>query len=94
MTFVDVTVLPVEDVLAVVFDVGDGTAFFVGDVADVIFLTVEVVLVLLNLETVDVRLVTELVLVAVVIVLAVAVVVLGAAVPTVLTLLVRVLDDP
>lgn len=92
--FVDVIVLPVEVVvLAAVFDAGDETAFFTGDAAAV-FRTVEVALLLLNLETVDARLVTELVLVAVVAVLDAVVVLVVAACPTVLTLLVTVLDDP
>lgn len=92
-TFVDATALPVNDVLVLVFVAGDEIGFFVGDAVEVVFLTVdEVVLLLLTFETVDVRLVTELALVAVVAVL--VAVVLDAAVPTVLTLLVAVLDDP
>lgn len=92
-TFVDATVLPITDVLVLVFVAGDEIGFFVGDAVEVVFLTVdEVVLLLLTFETVDVRLVTELALVAVV--AGLVVVVLDAAVPTVLTLLVMALDDP
>lgn len=92
-TFVDATALPVTDVLVVVFVAGDEIGFFVGDAVELVFLTVdEVVLLLLTFETVDVRLVTELALVAVVAVL--VAVVLVAAVPTVLTLLVMAFDDP
>lgn len=86
--------MPVEvDVLVLVFEAGDETAFFVGDAA-VAFRTVEVALLLLNLETVDVRLVTELALVAVVAVLDAVVVLIVATVTAVLTLLVTALDDP
>lgn len=92
-TFVVATAFPVDVVLEVVFVAGDETDFFAGDAA-VVFLTVDVVLLLLSFETVDVRLVTEVALVAVDVAVLVAVVVLDAAVPTVLTLLETVLVGP